>query len=104
MTSHDWNLTLRATHVTGICVDCGATTRGGVHVGSLPLPTGCPGKVETTHSWTIGADEDTAFAACSWCGVIRTSSIADGVGGSFGAPYSPHLDLSGDCAAVAVTA
>jgi hypothetical protein len=101
---HDFNLTLRVSHVTAVCLDCGQTAKGPIHVGSIALPTGCPGKTPTTHSWTVGSDEETAIAACSWCGLIRTSGIADGVGGSFGAPYAPRLDLSGECAAVAVTA
>ncbi len=94
MTRHDFSLTLGRVHVVAICVDCGETRRGAVHVGSMDVGGACTGKADTTHEWTIGADVETALAACSWCGTIRTSAIADGLG------YSPHLDLSGNCPAV----
>jgi hypothetical protein len=100
MTAHDWRLTLRVSHVTAICPDCGATAKGAIHVGSMDLPTSCPGPTPTTHDWTVGADQETAIAACSNCGTFRTSGLADGVGASFGGTYSPSLDLSGECSAV----
>jgi hypothetical protein len=102
MIAHDWRLTLRVSHVTAICHDCGATAKGPLHVGSMALPTGCAGPTPTTHDWTVGSDQEAAIAACSNCGSIRSSGLSDGLGASFGAAYSPRLDLSGECAAVSV--
>lgn len=101
MILHDWRFSFTAVRVRGVCAACGATTQQGTNLAGIDtLGLTCPGRVETSHRWQVGAEADTAVAACPGCGSLRVSGLADGVGGSFGAVYAPRLDLSGECSAV----